>query len=264
MSRVAYANDIQPAPHLQILRDYIVLLDKCVSAARSYQEQSNDKKTAASLNLTVGFGLLAMSEARAALMLLSIGLERSARIHLRALYEYNLRARLVQNKDTARAFMLAAGYEAREYAKSMQWPDERVLQADRRFLGDAEAGEKAQRERDALGGNVKALIRETAGSVRDYALYFVFPSQYSHGSILALYEVSVAAQGKQQDFGEASFRDGLGKVQLLFAALQVLLLTALLIDTFGIDVNQEWDTLDARLKALAEQTPDQPADTHGA
>jgi hypothetical protein len=257
-SKMFFAHDIQPEENLVLLRDAITILDRCVAAARTHQGEPESKEVEASLNMMLGLGLVTVSEARALLLLLSIGLERSARIHLRSLYECQVRASLMRNPKTARAFRLAALSEVTKFAVWLKSTPAEIQAIERRFIGDMDEQETTLREKDALGGTMQTLLRRESGSDEQYAALFAHPSLFSHGSVLALQEISEAVQGKTDDFLDAVFSDGTGYMSLIEAAACVLEIARLLINAFGIVAWDDWNAVEARLRSL---TAVQPAPT---
>jgi len=210
---------------------------------------------------------MAMSEARALLALVSIGLERSARIHSRSLHEYAFRANLVlADAETAHRFKIAAAREMKKYAGWFKLDDARVEEAEKRYLQDADVGQEAQREQEALGGDMASLMRKATGDDTHYASTFGYPSLFSHGSILALYEVSEAVAGRGEDFADAVFRDGLGADALLDASIVVLQIVLLLVKAMGIGVLEDFDVLKERIDKIVARdgfmgAPTKPAGT---
>jgi len=198
-STIAYHHGIQPEDYLVLLKDGIGHLDACVAAARGHRGDPADKKRHTSLNLLLGYGLLAMSESRALLALVSIGLERSARIHFRSLHEYAFRAVLLLDPTTAHQFKLAAARETEKYAKWFKLDAAHIAAATAQYLADADPGESPMREQDALGGDMASLMRKKTGDDTSYATTFGQPSLFAHGSILALYELSEAIRDRGGD-----------------------------------------------------------------
>lgn len=253
-STLAYHEGFQPPEYLRLLGDSIRLLDKCVAAARGHKGYSSDKKRDAALNLGLGFGLLAMSESRALLALVSLGLERSARIHFRSLHEYAFRATLVFDApEVAHDFKIAAARETEKYARWFKVDDARLKSAKERYLADAEPGEVPKKEQEALGGDMASLMRKKTGDDTTYAGTFGYPSLFSHGSILALYEVSESTAGRGADFVAFLLRDGQGSIMLLDGTSKILEISLQLIKNFSIGALDEWDTLHMRLTGISER-----------
>jgi len=249
---VSYNTSAEPKEYFDLFRDALVMLDKSVAACRDHVGDK-DKKRDAALNLLIGYGMLAMSEGRALLALLSIGLDRSSRIHFRSLHEYSFRiALLLEDPCTAHNFKISAASEMARFVAMYNIPetDQRVLDAKARYLADADAGQEPQREKKVLGGDMASLMRSRSGSDAQYASTFGFPSLFSHGSILALYEVSEATSGKGPDFATYIFADGQVQQTLLTCASQLLNLSLQLIKHFGVAVLDEWDGLKTRLDDL--------------
>lgn len=249
-SEVAYQTGIQPSEYLLTLKHCIHLLDKSVGAARSYQPKEDDAR-ATCLDFLVGFGMLALSEVRALLSLVSLGYERSARIHLRSLFEYTIRAQLVQNPETARAFKAAATVELDRYAKAMgREKDEGFIAARERYLEGIDP-EDAGRERDAFGGNMRKLVESLyPGDTSAYERNFAFPSLFSHGSILALNEVRQHVSGRGSDFIRAILSDGSGPMLLNMASAELLRLVHLLMQELRVEVDDEWHALTKQVGEL--------------
>lgn len=252
-SNIGYFRDRQPPEYLELLRRSIRLLDTCVAAARGHRPKGPDSAEAASLDLLVGFGMLAMSESRALLLLASLGLEQSAHIHLRSLYEYTFRATLVQKPETAAAFKAAAAAEVLYFFEQLdRKPDENAEAFIAQYTRGLGPDEKPVREKKALGGTMRALMeREYTDSKSAYATNFSFPSLFSHGSILSLGQVSRQVAGRGKDFPEAIFRNGQGHRLLTLAAGQVLQLVCLFLKAFGVRVEAEWHELTAWNEKLA-------------
>jgi hypothetical protein len=181
---------------LDILKDSVGLLARAVGTARN-RAVAIDAVESVGARCVLGFGVLAIGEAQAALVLFSAGLDRPGRVHLRSLYEYGVRADLVSSDpQTAQKFLVAAAHEAKKLGTDMGLAQELIQRVIDAY---AIPGVTAGRESDALGGTMKKIVRERT-DVNDYVLYFAWPSLMSHGSILALHEVSRAITGRGADF----------------------------------------------------------------
>lgn len=214
---------------LDILKDSLGLLARVAGTARNRPE--TDTVDSVGARCVLGLSILAIGEAQAALVLLSAGLDRPGRVHLRSLYEYGVRADLVSgDPQTAQRFLAAAAHEAKRLGTDMGLAPDRVQQViDAYTIPGVAAG----READALGGTMKAIVRAQT-DVAYYAMYFAWPSLMSHGSILALHEVSRAIAGSGANFPAAAVTDGTGNANLLQAAVAVHSLTFKLCKVFGI------------------------------
>jgi hypothetical protein len=253
-SAIAYNATAEPKDCFAAFRDALRLLDKSVVACRSHPGDPKDKRRDAALNMLLGYSLLAMSEGRALIALLSIGLERSSRIHFRSLHEYAFRAALlVEDPAIAHAFKISAAREMQRFLDVFGIPDSdpRVVAAKARYLADADSGEAPQREKGALGGDMASLMRAKSGDDKRYLTTFGQPSLFSHGSILALYEVSEATTGKGPDVVPYVVADGSAATMLLASATQLLDLALRLVRYFGVEVLDEWDAIKARIDKLA-------------
>ncbi len=253
-SIIAYNEDANPKEVFTLFRDAVRLLDKCVAAGRSHGGDPTDKKRDTVLNLLLGFGMLAMSESRALIALLSVGLERSARIHFRSLHEYAFRAELVEAPATAHAFKLSAAQEMQRVVDAFEIPatDPRVVAAKARYLADIDPCDVPKREKAALGGDMASLMKKNFGDEKHYMTTFAQPSMFSHGAILALYEVSEATAGKADDFEVYVMVDGNTKTMLLAAATQLLNLSLRLVRYFQVDSLDEWDAIKAQIDTFAQ------------
>lgn len=255
-STVAYNTATEPKEYFQLFRDAITLLDKSVAACRAHGGDPQDKKRDAALNLLLGYGMLTMSESRALIALLSIGLERSSRIHFRSLHEYAFRAGLlVENPETAHNFKISAAREIDRFVKAFGVPetDPAVVEAKARYLADADPGQEPQREKNVLGGDMASLMKAKFGGDSYYLSSFGYPSLFAHGSILALYEISEATKGKGDDFVAHIFCDGQTSLMLLRSTSQLLNLSIQLVKYFGVGVLDEWDGLSTRSEQLAKR-----------
>lgn len=252
LSDIAYYRELQPPEYLKVLRRSVRLLDRSVASARGFKAPNPESAEAATVDLLVGLAMLAMSEARALLLLTSFGLERSARIHLRSLFEYTFRAGLVQDPKTASAFKAAAAVEVVKLLADLgREQTEEIEAAIARYTRGLDASEEPVREKRALGGDVRTLIeREFANDKGAYARSFSFPSLFSHGSIVALDEVSRHTEGRGRDFPQGIFRDGQGFRLLAMATAHVLELVIMLIKAFNVEVGDEWDALVAENEKL--------------
>lgn len=97
---------------------------------------------------------------------------------------------------------------------------------------------------------MKAIVRAQT-DVANYAMYFAWPSLMSHGSILALHEVSRAIAGSGANFPAAAVTDGTGNANLLQAVVAVHSLTFKLCKVFGIgQLAQELANLIQRADAV--------------
>ena len=212
-----YVRDKCDPEALELLKSTIGLLAQAVGSARIRRELPNPVKDKA-FRCVVGFGALGISEGQACLLLFSASLDRSARIHLRSLYEYNVRARLVSNPEIAVNFLAAAAYEVNEIGSAMGYSDEAIASAISRFALPPDA--KPGKEGRALGGTMKKIIEQRSGA-KEYAGFFAFPSQMSHGSILALHEVANAVAGKGAEFPAYVISDGRSNEGLLQATTHI-------------------------------------------
>jgi hypothetical protein len=199
---------MRPRRALDILKDSLGLLARVAGTARNRPEA--DAVNSVGARCVLGLSILAIGEAQAALVLLSAGLDRPGRVHLRSLYEYGVRADLVSgDPQTAQRFLAAAAHEAKRLGTDMGLAPDRIQQViDAYTIPGVATG----READALGGSMKAIVRAQT-AVAKYAMYFAWPSLMSHGSILALHEVSRAIAGSGANFPAAAVTDGTGNAK---------------------------------------------------
>lgn len=251
-----------------------------VSAIGSARIRANPGSTAAEKALAeilIGFGLLAANEARAFIIVAGAGLDRHARIHFRSIMEYEFRVRrLLEDPQRAKDFVDAYAHEARTFARDLETVDESAMEEEiERVLGSAEGGTGP--EKRALfgkGGQVKQAMSELPDGGRRYVGTFGWPSQISHGSIMALREIARAIDGVGGEFLESASRDGYGNrlaYNLIWALLHLadqiaarflipiaeqrdpVVINAMAInDRLGIISKDEEATLQERLRKAAE------------
>jgi hypothetical protein len=225
----------------------IEILGGCIANARSYSE---GRKSEPKLEILLGLALLAFSEAQALLMLCSGGLERSARVHMRSLFEYTIRASIIlEDSVKAEQFMAAALAELDYLGKSIAADQQTIDEAKAQYLGSLPSTTATMREKRALGGDMSTLIKARSGD-KVYGTMYAYPSLFSHGSILALDEVSRALKGVGNNFQDSVNKDGRGAIYLLSGAHFCCDLAANLVREFHSDAVQKLETTVASIIAL--------------
>lgn len=220
---VKYRDVFQDAELVDIFAQVTRMLGNAVASVRQKDISAEDEVKRWGKEFLLGYGILAIGEARSILLLFSDGLNIHARIHFRALFEYQHKITVLQS-DEARvlAFRDSLAYELRAFAKQLGKTPEETNAEIARVLGVDDAtiviGSK---ESVALGGDVKSQMRDDLLPEKRYLGTFGWPSQVNHGSILALYELSKATDGKTDDFVIRGSTDNKGN-DLLYDALWVL------------------------------------------
>lgn len=197
----------------------ITMLVQAVGAARVKDTSADTEAKRWAKEFLVGYGLLAIGEARSILLLFSDRLNIHARIHLRSLYEYELKIKLLlEDDEKVLKFRDAFAYEMRDFAAKLGKTPSEIDAEIERVLGIDDASRvTGTKERDALGGNVKEQMKgELQPEVR-YLGTFAWASQVSHGSVLALHELAKATDGKTNDLLFYASSDAKGNALLYYA-----------------------------------------------
>lgn len=200
---------------MQLVATAIKVLTGCVAVVRG-QKPEPDAKLGVGEEFLLGFATLATAEATSLLVLCSLGQERSAKIHFRALNEYRTRASMVLgSEDVALEFEAAAIAETRNLGEMMGL-DAPAIDAAIRELIPAD-NTKDQRREKVVFGDMRAVLKKRTGDDLEYAVTYATASSFAHGSILALREVAQAISGAGDDFPIRLARDRRGAAYLLGA-----------------------------------------------
>jgi uncharacterized protein DUF5677 len=228
---IAYRDNFQDAELVATFIESVRLLTKAVAEARVLDISSDSEARQWAKEFLVGYALLAIGEARSMLLLLSDRLNLHARIHLRSLYEYDLKlGLLLEDEEKVLKFRDAFAYEIREFATRLGKQPEEIDAEIERVLGIEDASRvKGARENRALGGSVRDQMRNDLQPEARYVGTFAWTSQVSHGSVLALNELAKATDGKADDLFTLAAYDSYGNA-LLYNSLWVILKFAALIE----------------------------------
>jgi len=216
----------------------ITMLVQAVGAARVKDTSADTEAKRWAKEFLVGYGLLAIGEARSILLLFSDRLNIHARIHLRSLYEHELKIKLLlEDDEKVLKFRDAFAYEMRDFAAKLGKTPSEIDAEIERVLGIDDASRvTGTKERNALGGNVKEQMKgELQPEVR-YLGTFAWASQVSHGSVLALHELAKATDGKTNDLLFYASSDDKGNALLYYALWVILEFVVLLEREFGIGI----------------------------
>gem|GEM_PF-3802752 len=124
--RVSYRPVNQDADLMEAFVSAIKVLAHAAAMARACTKDEVTEGRRAAREALLGYAILAVGEARAFVLLLSDGLDKHARIHMRAIYEYEFRVRTLLNDDSlAPAFMRSFAYEARAMGRHRERTGER-------------------------------------------------------------------------------------------------------------------------------------------
>jgi hypothetical protein len=199
----------------------------------------------------LGFSLLTVGEARSLLLLLGDNLNRHARVHLRSIYEYELRAKiLLKDPAKALAFRDSLAYEMREAFRHLSAQSEAVNQQIAVALGVNDASTTVgAKESVAFGGTVRDQMRDEIAPEKRYAGTFAWASRVSHGSILALHELWRAVDGSRSDLLFRATSDEKGNDLLYYVLWPVLWFAGALHEKFGVRVSGLEDTIKRALDA---------------
>jgi hypothetical protein len=215
------------------------MLAQAVGAARIMDISGDPEAKRWAKEFLVGYALLAIGEARSMLLLFSDRLNIHARIHLRSLYEYELKVKLLL-ADDEKVLRLrdAFAYEMRVFGKKLGKTAAEVDGEIARMLGIDDASLiTGTKEKTALGGNVKEQMRQELQPEIRYLGTFTWVSQVSHGSVLALHDIARGTDGKTDDFlFHASKSDNKADALLYYALWVVLELVVLIERNFEIGI----------------------------
>jgi hypothetical protein len=237
---------------------------QAVGAARIKDVSTDPEAKHWAKEFLVGYALLAIGEARSMLLLFSDRLNIHARIHLRSLYEYELKIKLLL-ADDEKVLKLrdAFAYEMRDFATKLGKTAAEIDAEIERVLGIDDASlVVGTKERTALGGNVKEQMGDELQPEVRYLGTFSWTSLVSHGSVLALHEVAKATDGKADDYLFHAFNDNKADA-LLYYAFWVLMEFLVLIEReFRIGIPGRDELIDRAIAAnlrLNIVTPEQEA-----
>lgn len=258
---VQFRDDNQDAELVRAMVAAIRSLATAIGAARSRDLSGEPEGRRWGLEALVGYGILAVGEVRSLLLLLSGDLAVHARVHLRSLYEYQLRASiLLADEAKALRFRDALAYETRAFGKSLGI-DPAVVEAEiAAVLGTAPGAVVGEKEKAVIGDGRKAMENELSPE-RRYIGTFAWPSQITHGTVLALHETAKRTAGHADDVLTVAANDDKGP-HLLYSALWLVLWFAANIgDQFGFEEHAHFDEAVASATAanarLSLVTPEQ-------
>ena len=242
---------------VELATEALKMLGACIGNARAV---AKDRESSPPLEILLGLSLLVFAEFQALLMLCTAGLERPARIHMRSVCEYKVRADLLLgDKNKADEFIFAAAAEL-EYLGALISADSKDIDAAKiRFLGATGSPEQSKREKNVLGGDMRTILKNSSGD-KAYGASFAWPSAFSHGSILALGEVSRSLENSGPNFQNPLLRDGGGFGYINTAVSVSCHFTSLLVKHFRVAVSSQLADVLQRQAALAAEVG--PANPH--
>jgi hypothetical protein len=264
---IKYRDVFQDAELVDIYVKAVTMLALAVGAARIKDTSGDSEAQRWAKEFLIGYGLLTVGEARSILLLYSDGLNVHARIHFRALFEYQHKITLLLGDDKrVLAFRDSLAFELRAFAKRLgKSPEEIETEIGRVLSVDNPASVVGTKESVALGGDVRSQMKNDLLPEQRYLGTFAWTSQTNHGSILALYELSKATDGKQDDVLVHAASDNKSN-DLLYDSLWVVFQFILVIERdFGIGVPGVDDLVQRALKVnerLKFSTPEHEAEVH--
>lgn len=213
--RLSYPTGYLDVDLAETVEDALRALAIAIREARSYDISSETDDERAVREAMLGFGILTFNEARAFLIVAGAGLDRHARIHYRSIMEYEFRLkRILEDPTRAKAFFDAFVHELRKLADDLEQMDEEAIDREiESTMGVPASSLSTGPEKKALfgkSGDVKTAMKELPYGNRRYVGTFSWPSQVSHGSIMALREVARSIAGAGSDFLDLAGRDGYG------------------------------------------------------
>jgi arginyl-tRNA synthetase len=246
-SDIGYAHGLLDEDVLVRTGSVIKFLASRVAAARTRDPATVPSGKLAAYNMILGLSVLAVAELRALLVLSSMGLERSARIHLRSIGEYLMKARvLTERGDLALRFVHAAGAETKHLGDLMALDPAIIEAAQQRYLGDLDLASESPREHSIMN-EIRDVYATLTESDQFFAIEHNWLSQFSHGGILALHEVAMTTDGIAENFFRIANRDGAGEQHLLRGCHLALWLAGLMEGLFSIEDHGDFE---AQVKAL--------------
>jgi hypothetical protein len=154
------------------------------------------------------------------------------------LYEYQLRSNLLlADHDRALAFRDALAFEMRAFSTLLGRSADSINQDIAVSLGVIDAsGIVGAKEKDSFGGSVRSQMKEELSPEKRYVGTFAWASLFSHGSILALKELSEATTGATNDLLLKATEDAHGNDLLYHACWLVLWFAGQLHEEIGVGV----------------------------
>lgn len=236
------------------LADAIGVLVRAIGIARGHY-LSGDKEALRWLKeFLIGFSILAVGEARSIILLLGDGLSRHARVHVRSLFEYELRVKLLTADPTrALKFRDAIAFEMRKVGREVGASKETIEREIGETLGvDDSSKVSGMKESDALGGSVRNQMQNEIWPEKRYFGSFAGMSWISHGSVLALREISRAVESAGPDLLNRAADDGNGNDWLHHAGWILLKLAGYVEKYFEFSLDSV-EAVAARLVAANER-----------
>jgi hypothetical protein len=159
---IKYRDVFQDAELVDIYVKAVTMLALAVGAARIKDTFEDSEAQRWVKEFLIGYGLLTIGEARSILLLFSDGLNVHARIHFRALFEYQHKITLLLGNDKrVLAFRDSLAFELRAFAKRLGKTPEEIETEIGRVLGvDNPASVVGTKESAALGGDVKSQMKD--------------------------------------------------------------------------------------------------------
>lgn len=198
------------------------------------------------------YGILAIGEARSLVILEAARLNIHARIHFRALNEYDARSHVILN-DEAKAlqFRDSLAYELRELGKKLGQDETAVETTIAASLGANSRTIKGGMEKSVFGSARDAV--PDSGIPRDvrYATAFAYPGHVAHGSIIALKNLAVSIDGRGADFIEAAATDDMSEHMLYTAAWFALHFAESIAAYFDLGFPPQRNTAISAMQAVA-------------
>jgi hypothetical protein len=221
------------------LADAIAVLVRAIGTVRGLDISSDPEDLRWTKEFLIGFALLAVGEARSLIVLLGDSLSRNARVHLRSLSEYELRVKLLtHDPKRALAFRDSVAFELRRVGRELGASKEVIEREIAEALGISDPSRIAgAKESDAFGGSVRNQMQGEIWPDKRYFGSFAGLSWISHGSILALREISRAIDSAGSDLLSRAADDGHGNDWLHHAGWIVLKLAGSIEEQFKFAVD---------------------------
>jgi hypothetical protein len=228
---IRYRDVFQDAELVDIFVKAVTMLALAVGVARLKETTDDAEARRWAKEFLLGYGLLTIGEARSILLLFSDGLNVHARIHFRAVFEYQHKITLLLgSEERVLAFRDSLAFELRAFARRLgKTPEEIESEIGRVLSIEDPSSVVGTKESTALGGDVRSQMKGDLLPEQRYLGTFAWTSQVNHGSILALYELSKATTGKQQDLLVHAALDDKSN-DLLYDALWVIFQFVLFIE----------------------------------
>jgi hypothetical protein len=226
-----------------IFVDALRTLASAIGEARSRDIEELDQEQRAVREALLGFSILTFNEARAYLIVAGAGLDRHAGIHFRSIMEYEFRfKRLLKEPSRAKALFEAFAHEFRKMAKDLELSDQDAIErsiAD--AIGTAEIANNGSEKEALFGkkGHMKGAMQDVAEGWRRYLGTFSWPSQVSHGTVLALRDLARSLEGVGSDFLTIAGRDGYGNRLAHATIWNVLYFANTTARLFGFSIDEQ-------------------------